>query len=241
MSTTSPSTTAAPDGRVHAIVDALHAKYSEADLGNLADPVEELVYISLTRQTHRQNASRSWRAIEEAGGASALLDLSEEQLVDLLRPAGFSRQKAQWIKRSLEIIQERMGSLSLAATATWSDEEAEQFLRSLPGISIKSAKCIMLYSMGRRVLPVDTHVRRVATRFGLVPEGLSERAIHDQLEELVDPDDRYPFHVNSIWHGRGTCTALRPRCEECVLRRLCDLGTSRSREAVIAAQPRGAR
>ncbi len=211
-------------GRIYAILEALHNQYLEADLGNLENPVDELVYISLSRQTHYQNASRSWKAVIKIGGPGRLVDMEEDELADLLKPSGFSRQKARWIKRSLEIIRDRMGILSLDGAEIWSDDELEHFLQSLPGISIKSAKCIMLYSMGRQVLPVDTHVRRIATRVGLVQEGLSEHAIHLALEDVVPPRHRYSFHVNCIWHGRHICTALHPRCSNCILQELCDLG-----------------
>lgn len=216
----------APRYRVEAVVEALHDEYWEADLGNLRDPVEELVYISLTRQTHSQNAGESWERVVEVGGPAALLDMAEEDLASLLQRGGLSRQKARWIKRSLQIIQDHMGTLTLDGTADWPEEEVETFLRSLPGISIKSAKCIMLYSLGRRVLPVDTHVRRIATRLGLVRDGLCQAAIHRHLERAVPPADRYSFHVNSIWHGRQVCTALRPRCSRCVLRPHCSYGAT---------------
>jgi endonuclease III len=212
--------------RISAIVAALHNDYGERDLGNRPDPIEELIYISLTRQTHYQNARRSWDAVLRAGGPEALADMPEKQIADMLQPGGFSRQKARWIKQSLETIRERMGALCLVGTALWSDDEVEQFLRSLPGLGIKSAKCIMLYSIGRKVLPVDTHVRRLATRIGLVRARISEQRIHRELEALVPADDRFAFHVNSIWHGRAVCTALRPRCNDCALRPHCDVGRS---------------
>lgn len=213
--------------RALAISAALHREYGEASLGNLDDPIDELVYISLTRQTHHQNAGRSWEAVMKIGGARRLVDTDEAKLAGLFQSSGFSRQKARWIKQSLETIRDEMGELSLARAKVWSNDKLERFLCSLPGISIKSAKCIMLYSLGREVLPVDTHVRRVATRVGLVPAGLSERKIHAAIEDVVPPPHRRSLHINLIWHGRRVCTALRPRCSECAVRGLCDLGSSR--------------
>lgn len=217
--------------RALAISTTLHRQYGEASLGNLDDPIDELVYISLTRQTHRRNAGRSWEAVTKIGGARQLVDTDEDELATLFHSSGFSRQKARWIKQSLEIIRDEMGELSLARAEVWSNEKLERFLCSLPGISIKSAKCIMLYSLGRKVLPVDTHVRRVATRVGLVPAGLSERRIHAAIEDVVPAPHRRSLHINLIWHGRRVCTALRPRCSECVVRELCDLGSSKQATA----------
>ena len=206
------------------LVTRLEEQHGSADLGNRPDPIEELVWIPLTRQTHRQNALRSWQRIEARGGPAALLEMGEAELVALLKDAGFSRQKARWIRRSLEMVVERFGCPSLEATAGWTDDEVEAFLRTLPGVAIKSAKCVMMYSLDRKVLPVDTHLRRLAERLGWVPEGLSEKRVHERLETIVPPSQRCSLHVNAIWHGRSICRAVRPRCQQCVLRRGCKLG-----------------
>jgi len=213
-------------GEVAWVATLLEAEHRSADLGNRPDPVEELVWIPLTRQTHRQNATRSWQRVLDLGGPEALLEMPEGELAALLADAGFSRQKARWIKRSLELVRERFGALSLAETTSWSDAEVEAFLTTLPGIAVTSAKCVMMYSLGRQVLPVDTHLRRLSERVGWVPEGLSERRIHAALEALVPAELRLGLHVNAIWHGRSVCRAIRPRCEVCELRRGCQRGVN---------------
>ena len=86
----------------------------------------------------------------------------------------------------------------------------------------------MMYSLGRQVLPVDTHVGRLAVRFGLIPAGLGPVAIHAALDELVPAADRYAFHVNGVAHGRAVCRARRPRCTDCVVAKLCGSASNRS-------------
>ena len=208
------------------VAAALALEHGTADLGNRADPVEELVWIPLTRQTHRQNSLRCWQRIVDLGGPAALLEIREEELAVLLKDGGFSRQKARWVKQSLAMIVERFGRLSLEATASWSDEEVEGFLVTLPGIKLKSARCVMMYSLGRQVLPVDTHLRRLAERLGWVAQGLSEKRVHQELEAMVPGELRHALHVNAIWHGRQVCRALRPRCGECVVRASCAHGVN---------------
>ena len=210
-----------PAPPIAAICRALHRRYKEADLGNPSDPIDELIYISLTRQTHSQNAHRSWNAIIAAGGAQAIITMPEHHLVGIIKSGGLARQKARWIKQSLSLVIDKMGTLSLAKTAFWSDDDLERFLISLPGVSIKTAKCIMLYGMGRKVLPVDTHLRRIALRMGLITEAHSEKQIHRSLENLVPPELRYSFHVNAVWHGRQVCTARNPDCPVCMVRQHC--------------------
>ncbi len=216
--------TGATRKRVKAICARFHLVYHEQDLGNVPDPIDELVYISLTRQTHAKNAMRTWNTVKALGGPPALFEMPLEKLEEMLVVGGLFRQKARWLKDALAEIKVRFGSLSLASTAQWTDQDVERFLTSLPGVSIKAAKCIMLYSMGRQVLPVDTHTRRLAARAGLVPEGLSEKAIHQALEDQIPPGHRYAFHVNSIWHGRKVCRAQNPKCHECTIREYCDFG-----------------
>ena len=210
------------------VVAALKAQHGSADLGNRSDPIEELVWIPLTRQTHRKNSARSWQRICALGGPAALLQISEDELAELIKDAGFSRQKARWIKRSLAMVLGRFGELSLSPTEGWPNEDVEAFLTTLPGIATKSAKCVMMYSLGRNVLPVDTHLRRLAGRLGWVPEGLTEKAIHRALEDLVPAELRHDLHVNAVWHGRSVCRALKPRCNECALLTSCAYGVNRT-------------
>jgi endonuclease III len=200
---------------------ALEAAHCTPDLGNHADPLAELVFISLTRQTHAKNAARTWAALRGRFTSwEELAAASEEEIAETIADGGFARQKAHWIKESLRLIGNQ-GALSLDFLTEADDEEAEAFLRALPGTSIKSARCVLMYSLGRDVLPVDTHVRRLSERLGLVAPGLSERRIHDELDDVVAPQLRYSFHVNAVAHGRSVCTALRPRCGRCVIADLC--------------------
>ena len=211
-----------PRSRVTSVVRILERRFATPDLGNKPDPVEELVFIALTRQTHEANANRSWTAVAAAGGPEALVGMTEPSLVRLIRDSGLARQKAHWIRGALRGIKATFGELSLRATADWTDREIEAFLCTLPGVGLKSAKCVMMFSLGRAVLPVDVHVRRVSERIGLVPIGLSEPRIHAAVEALVRPDLRFSFHVNAVCLGRTVCRPARPRCRECPLARRCE-------------------
>lgn len=198
-------------------------EYGRSSLGNKADPLDELVYISLTRQTHEKNALRTWDAlVAEYPTWEMLLAAPEQKIAAVIADGGFSRQKAKWIKQSLQIIEERNSSLSLDFLDDLEDGEAERFLCSLPGINVKSAKCILMYSLERDVLPVDTHVRRVSERLGLLEPGLTSKRAHELLEAVVPPRHRFAYHVGAVMHGRWVCSVTRPRCGECVLSHSCD-------------------
>ena len=83
---------------------------------------------------------------------------------------------------------------------------------------------VLLFACGRPVLPVDTHVHRVAGRLGLIPDRTSADAAHDLLQRQVADRMVLDFHVLLIRHGRRTCAARRPRCTVCVLLDRCPQG-----------------
>jgi endonuclease-3 len=99
--------------------------------------------------------------------------------------------------------------------------DARDWLISLPGIGRKTAAIVLLFNFGRPQLPVDTHVHRVASRLGMLPPRTPLVRAHDLLEEVLEPDEMYPFHVELIRHGRDTCRAPRPICGLCPLTDVC--------------------
>ena len=101
-----------------------------------------------------------------------------------------------------------------------------RWLVALTGVGPKTASCVLLFSLDVPVMPVDTHIHRIALRVGLVPAGTTADAAHALLTEMTPPDRMLEAHLLLIRHGRTTCTARRPRCEECVLLDLCEYGRS---------------
>jgi len=94
-------------------------------------------------------------------------------------------------------------------------------------VGLKTAACVLTFSMGRAAFPVDTHVHRVAARLGWVPASATADQAHGLLRDLVPRDVRYDLHLALIAHGRTVCQARRPACETCVLRRKCAFARSR--------------
>jgi endonuclease-3 len=71
------------------------------------------------------------------------------------------------------------------------------------------------------VMPVDTHVHRVARRLGLIDGKVSAEAAHPLLTVMAGPQNVYAVHVNLVLHGRRVCHARRPACERCPLAGIC--------------------
>ena len=104
----------------------------------------------------------------------------------------------------------------------------------VPGVGIKTAACVLMFSLGRPVMPVDTHVFRVCGRLDFLPEDATGKAPTRHPQRHRAEDDRYSFHINLVLHGRKVCKALRPRCGECLIEEgLCPSGSSENKGFIL--------
>jgi len=199
-----------------------HPVFDPPLLGNRADPLDELMFIILTLKTNDANYSRVFHALKNAYPTwQDVLDAPMARLRRVIKPAGLSNQKTPRIKSILRTIKRRTGALSLEFLQNRPSDEIEEFLDQLPGIGLKAARCVMMYSFGREVFPVDTHTARICRRLGWIDASVSTKRAQKLLPPLVPPGVRRALHVNLVIHGRDTCTQKKPRCGECCLADLC--------------------
>jgi endonuclease-3 len=115
----------------------------------------------------------------------------------------------------------RREELSLDWLPELSVPDAQRYLCSLPGVGRKTAACVLLFALGMRDVPVDTHVSRVGTRLGLFRSGAPFEELHNTMLAITPPGEELELHLNLLRHGRRTCYARRPDCHGCALRRMC--------------------
>ena len=200
------------------IIEKLRGPYGSFEHARRIDPAEELVFTILSQHTSDINSGRAFKQLmEEFGTLEAVAEGSIERISKAISSGGLARIKAPRIKTILNIILEKRGNLDLHFLADLSLADAKAWLRELPGIGPKSAAVILCFSLGMPAMAVDTHVHRVSKRLGLIGPKVGADAAHDLLEVMVEPDQVYAFHTALITHGRRTCKAPRPRCDECVL------------------------
>lgn len=208
------------------------------------DAVSELVLTILSQNTADTNSFRAFTALRERYPTwDAVLAAPTDELVDVIRPGGLAPTKAPRIQHVLaEVHVATDGTWDLGFLGTLPLLEARDWLTSLTGIGRKTAAIVLLFNFGRPVLPVDTHVYRVASRLGMLPPRAPLERAHDLLEEVLAPEEMYPFHVELIRHGRDTCRAPRPICGLCPLTDVCAYFADavRGREP-MAPIPRGMR
>ena len=189
------------------------------------DPLSELIATILSQNTSDVNSSRAFASLVNTFGRwKAVAEADVGEIERAIRSGGLSQIKAARIKDILQMILAEHGSLDLNFLESLPVEEAKSWLRRLPGVGPKTAGCVLLFSLGKPVLPVDTHVYRVAGRLGLIANGVSAEQAHELLGGMILPEDVYQFHINMVEHGRRICKSQRPKCAECVLRELCPSG-----------------
>lgn len=204
------------------ILDLLICEYGSREWQLSSSPLSVLIQTIISQNTSDVNSRRAFESflasfynLEDAAAASV------DDIANSIRVGGLGDIKANRIKGALSKIQSKRGKIELSFLNQLSLTEAREWLKQLPGVGNKTANCVLLFSLGRPALPVDTHVFRVAKRLGLIHPKASVEQAHKLLESLVPPNDIYQFHVLMIEHGRRVCKAQRPRCTNCVLLEFC--------------------
>lgn len=141
-----------------------------------------------------------------------LLALGTEQLKTYIKTIGLYNNKADNIIKTCRILIERYHS------EVPEDREA---LESLPGVGRKTANVVLNTAFGWPTIAVDTHIFRVCNRTKLAPGG-NVRQVEDKLNKVVPEQFKQDCHHLLILHGRYTCTARSPKCNNCVISSLCE-------------------
>lgn len=219
--------------KAEVVTDRLDQLYARRRL-RVTPPLDELIRTVLSQNTSDVNSSRAYESLRER--FSTWMDVHRAPAVEIeeaIRSGGLARSKTRTIKGILE----RIAALLPPAIPTdptldlnldWLIEcataEARAYLLSFPGVGPKTSACVLLFSLERPMIPVDTHVHRIARRIGLSRALASPEEVESDLESTVPSNKAYSCHVNLIAHGQRVCIARVPRCGECVILDLCLFG-----------------
>ena len=215
-----------PSELAREVVRRLDDVHSRPQWHQRMPPLEELVACILSQHTSDANSGRAYERLRQRFPTwEAVMEAPTAEVEEAIRPGGLASSKAPRIQTVLRAIAEHnSGTLSLDFLERKDTDSARRYLLSLPGVGPKTAAIVLCFSLGRPVIPVDTHVFRVSWRLGFYDRKVGEAKAHDLLEQVVPEEDVYAFHVHLIRHGRTVCKAQRPRCSECVLRDICRYG-----------------
>ncbi len=205
-----------PAGRAREANDRLGQLFpgTSAELCALdhGDAFQLLVATILSAQCTDERVNRTTPALfARFPDAASLAAAPVEEVEALIRPTGFFRAKTRSLLGMATAVQDRFGGEVPTGMAD---------LVTLPGVGRKTANVLRSVAFDRPGLPVDTHVQRLSLRLGLTTETDPVKVEH-VLSAMVPAGERGKFSLRMILHGRATCRARSPRCEDCVLADFC--------------------
>lgn len=211
---------------IHGVARKLKAEYNDFSHHNRFNPLDELIFIICSIKRRKNRHLEAFRALKRKFPSYRKLSMASESDISIvLAPYGLQNEKASAIKKSMQKIIQCFGKLTLNPLRQMSDAECEEFLTNLKGVGKKVARCVMMYSLGRRVFPVDSNCWRVCLRLGWINGAHKTKTISpddmDLLQLVIPPELRFSLHVNMISHGREVCTVEKPNCHQCIIRSYC--------------------
>jgi endonuclease-3 len=196
------------------VVDRLAEAYPDATIAlNFSTRLELLVAVVLSAQCTDERVNKVTGGLfEKYRSAEEFAAVEVDELAEDIGSVTYPNQKAGWINEAAGIIVEEHGS---------DVPDSMDELTELPGVGRKTANVVLQH--GHDVVEgvvVDTHVMRLSRRLGLT-ERSSRDAIEREMMDLLPEEEWQQFTHLLIAHGRATCTARNPDCDDCVLEDVC--------------------
>jgi endonuclease-3 len=185
--------------RAALIIQRLNEHYPETPIPlDHSNVFTLLIAVLLSAQCTDKKVNEVTPALFAIGSTpAAMADLSEATILGHIRQLGLARTKARNVKRLAALLLERHGG-----------EVPRSFdaLEALPGVGHKTASVVMAQAFGVPAFPVDTHIHRLAQRWGL-SSGQSVAQTERDLKRLFPKDSWNKLHLQIIFYGREFCTA----------------------------------
>ena len=198
------------------IIEELKKMYPDAKCSlDFSTPFEMGIAVMLSAQCTDERVNKITPILfEKYKKPEDYAKASLKEIEEIIKPCGFYKNKAKNLKGyAIAIVEKYNGKMP----------ETMEKLIKLPGIGRKSANVIMLEAFNNpQGIAVDTHAKRIANRMGLSNQKEPSKIEQDLIRQIPR---RYFKDVNHllVWHGRQTCKARKPKCEECRVNKYCEL------------------
>jgi DNA (cytosine-5)-methyltransferase 1 len=164
-------------------------------------------------------------------------DLTEEEALPLIRKivgrSGFVGKRPEMLVELVRRFIARFPDGNTSVMESWKDDQILDFLTGIRGIGMKSALCVMMYSLGRPRFPIDTHVGRILKRTQMLRElimieqNANHKVLQANAELAVPPSVRRALHAGLVSLGRQRCRPGKPLCAKCPIAAMCKYNATR--------------
>ncbi|CCE22118.1 endonuclease III [Methylotuvimicrobium alcaliphilum] len=197
-----------------AIFDRLAAAIPEPTTElTYSSPFELLIAVVLSAQATDKGVNKATAQLFPiANTPESILNLGEAGLKEHIKTIGlFNSKAANIIQLCRQVLEKHNGQVP----------QTRDELEALPGVGRKTANVILNTAFGYPTIAVDTHIFRVANRTRIAP-GKNVLEVERKLDKYVPKAHKKDAHHLLILHGRYTCTARKPKCQDCIIADLCE-------------------
>jgi len=199
--------------------------YKEA----MKDPFKNIIFTLLSQNTSSQNTRKAYLGLKSNFEITpqSLSNADEKEISKAIQPGGLHRIKANRIKKISEYVLKKFNG-NLSWVFEMPKEEVRKEIIKIPGIGNKTADVLLSSIHGQReAFVIDTHMARIAKRLGLVDDKADYKEIQEKLNRFFPWEkisrEKEGRIVGLFWLlAKHTCKARKPRCNECILNKICD-------------------
>jgi endonuclease III len=228
------------DTRLVEIHQWLLACYRQPPRRDVWDPLKQFIYSMLSSRTKTEISHEVIRHLENRFGSwENLRDASISEIEDVIRAVTFPEPKAVHLKKALEEMTQRCGTLSLDFLKSYRTDKIRSWLEHFDGVGVKTSAAVVNFStLRRRAMCIDSHHLRLTQRLGFVGKSADARETERRLMEMAptgwSPEMLDEHHTLIKIHGQQRCTKHHPKCRACPLLDLCPTGMSITASSVRA-------
>ncbi len=184
-------------------------------------PLDAIIGTILSQNTNDKNSYMAYRNLKDNfNNWDELAELTPARIEKYIKVAGLGKQKSKAIYELLQSLKKKQKTVSLNHIKEKSNDQILEELTSYNGVGVKTASCVLLFSLERNICPVDTHVHRTLNRIGIVKTNTPEKTFYKILGKIPE-NTAHSFHTNLIRLGREICKPANPDCSMCPLLKLC--------------------
>ena len=205
--------------RIALIIDELKKIYPEATcaLEFNGEPWKLLVMGRLSAQCTDARVNIVCRELfAKYPTCESLASADYSDIEEIIRPCGLFRTKAQSIKDACVMLCNEYGGKL--------PDEMDELLK-FPGVGRKIANLLLGDIFHKPAIVADTHMIRICGRFGMYPQKLKDpHKVEKIMSELIEPDEQSDLCHRIVQFCRDVCSARSPKCSECSISHLCEMG-----------------
>lgn len=188
---------------------------------NLPKPIDMLIATILSQNTNDNNSYKAYQNLKKKfNNWDIARKANRKSIENAIKVAGLGYQKSTAIKNLLNELYKNNGNYELHELSSLSEAEAINFLVKYKGVGVKTASCVLLFSLDKNVCPVDTHVHRTLNRIGIVKTKTPDQTFIEINKKMPDKI-AHSLHTNLIRLGREICKPTKYLCGICPLKKVC--------------------